>query len=102
MTRRVDRFRLYQAQKNLSDRFAEIGARLCNSTISKSRKAGKDFTDRTCDKLLLAFPDLSREWLYHGIGDMIAKPKGAFTQFEYALLEKLDSIEELLRKMATR
>lgn len=75
--RLVDRFDEYARLKNITDSAVTKDAGLAVGTIGKSRKPGKDLSRRTCELLLQTYPDLSREWLMNGTGDVLMQPMKA-------------------------
>lgn len=68
--RKIDRLDLFAAYKNLNDNQLTRELQLAVGTISKSRKPGKDISRRTAEALLQHFPELSRNWLLNGVGEM--------------------------------
>lgn len=73
--RRIDRFDEYMAYANLNDNKVTQQLGLSVGTIGKSRKEGRDLSDRVIEQILNFYTDLNKVWLLTGEGDMIAKKK---------------------------
>lgn len=73
--RRIDRFDEYMALANLNDNKVTQQLGLSVGTIGKSRKEGRDLSDRVIEQILNFYTDLSKVWLLTGEGDMLAKRK---------------------------
>lgn len=74
MERRIDRFDKFLKHKGINDNQATELLGFSTGTISKSRNAGRDLSDRNAEKALNFFQDLSRVWLLTGVGEMINNP----------------------------
>lgn len=74
MERRIDRFDKFLKYKGINDNQATELLGFSTGTISKSRKEGRDLSDRSAEKALNFFQDLSRVWLLTGVGEMINNP----------------------------
>lgn len=69
--RRIDRFDAYMAKRHLNDNKVTVLLGLTNGVIGKSRKEGRDLSDRVIEQILNYFPDINRSWLLYGSGDML-------------------------------
>ncbi|GAA4302399.1 hypothetical protein [Compostibacter hankyongensis] len=70
---RLDEFRKY---KELTPgRFERLGG-LSNGYFRNNRKGGGKIGDRIADRIVLHFPELSRDWLLTGKGKMIREGNG--------------------------
>lgn len=74
MERKIDRFDKFLKYKGINDNQATELLGFSTGTISKSRKEGRDLSDRNAEKALDFFQDLSRVWLLTGVGEMINNP----------------------------
>lgn len=74
MERKIDRFDKFLKYKGINDNQATELLGFSTGTISKSRKEGRDLSDRNAEKALNFFQDLSRVWLLTGVGEMINSP----------------------------
>lgn len=73
--RRIDRFDEYMAYTHLNDNKVTQQLGLSVGTIGKSRKEGRDLSDRVIEQILNFYTDLNKVWLLTGEGDMLAKRK---------------------------
>ena len=69
--RRIDRFDKYMSFRGLNDNIVTNDLRLSIGTIGKSRKEGRDLSDRVIELILNFYTDLNRVWLLAGEGEMI-------------------------------
>lgn len=69
--RRIERFDNYLSYKGLNDNIVTNDLKLSVGTIGKSRKEGRDLSDRVIELILNFYTDLSRVWLLTGEGEMI-------------------------------
>ncbi|MCM1441423.1 MAG: hypothetical protein NC131_19785 [Roseburia sp.] len=76
--RKIDRFDKYMKLSGLNDNKVTDQLKLSVGTIGKSRKDGRDLSQKVIDKILNFYTDLSRTWLLAGEGDMINQepPRG--------------------------
>lgn len=74
MERKIDRFDKFLKHKGINDNQATKLLGFSTGTISKSREKGRDLSDRSAEKALNFFQDLSRVWLLTGVGEMINNP----------------------------
>lgn len=56
--RRIERFDKYMAFKGLNDNKVTVDLGLSNGTIGKSRKNGRDLSDRVIEQILNFYTDL--------------------------------------------
>lgn len=68
----IERFDIYMEHKHLNDNKVTVQLGLSNGVIGKSRKEGRDLSDRVIEQILNFYTDLSREWLLYGVGDMLS------------------------------
>jgi hypothetical protein len=73
--RRIDRFDKYMACMNLNDNKVTQQLGLSVGTIGKSRKEGRDLSDRVVEQILNFYTDLDKVWLLTGEGEMLSKGK---------------------------
>lgn len=73
--RRIDRFDKYMACTNLNDNKVTQQLGLSVGTIGKSRKEGRDLSDRVVEQILNFYTNLNRVWLLTGEGEMLSKGK---------------------------
>lgn len=71
--RRIDRFDQYMAHAHLNDNKVTQQLGLSVGTIGKSRKEGRDLSDRVIEQILNFYTDLNKVWLLTGEGEMLAK-----------------------------
>lgn len=71
--RKIERFDKYMAFKGLNDNKVTLDLGLSNGTIGKSRKNGRDLSDRVIEQILNFYIDLNKVWLLTGEGDMLNK-----------------------------
>ena len=69
--RRIDRFDKYMKVKGLNDNKVTIQLGLSVGTLGKSRKEGRDLSDKVIELILNFYKDLSRVWLLTGEGEML-------------------------------
>lgn len=68
--RRIDRFDKYMNSKGLNDNKVTLQLGLTVGLIGKSRKEGRDLSDKVIEKILNFYTDLNRVWLLTGEGEM--------------------------------
>ena len=90
--RRIERFDKYLSFKGLNDNIVTNDLCLSVGTIGKSRKQGRDLSDRVVELILNFYTDLSRVWLLTGEGEMIVSRSGD-KQAEVAIIESNEEIE---------
>lgn len=69
--RRIERFDNYLSYKGLNDNIVTNNLKLSVGTIGKSRKEGRDLSDRVVELILNFYTDLNRVWLLTGEGEML-------------------------------
>lgn len=67
----IDRFDLYMKYKRLNDNKVTTQLCLSNGVIGKSRKIGRDLSDRVIEQILNFYTDLNKTWLLTGEGEML-------------------------------
>lgn len=75
--RRIDRLDQFCRLKNLNDNRLTHECGLSVGTLGKSRKPGKDITPKTAEAILDKYPELNRQWLLTGQGDMFGLQKSS-------------------------
>ena len=73
--RRIDRFDKYIQYRGLSDNKITVKLGLSVGTIGKSRKQGRDLSDKVVEQILNYYTEINRDWLLYGEGDMLVKKK---------------------------
>lgn len=69
--KRIERFDKYLSYRGLNDNIVTNDLGLSVGTIGKSRKDGRDLSDRVVELILNFYTDLSRVWLLTGEGEML-------------------------------
>lgn len=59
----------------LNDNKVTVKAGLAIGTIGKSRKEGRDLSDKAIEKILNTYPEINRVWLLTGEGEMVVSEK---------------------------
>lgn len=72
----IDRVTRYIYEKGESDYSFSIKAGLSVGQLSNIRKKGTDLSMESVKRILSTFPDINREWLIFGDGDMLLSHKG--------------------------
>jgi hypothetical protein len=78
-------------------------AGLGNGAVANNLKNKGKFSDKSLERILTSYPDIRKEWLYFGTGDMLIsdtkKPDKVISQAEYdkAMEENKTLKDELLR-----
>ena len=72
--KRVDRFDEYMKTKGLNDNQVTKQIGLSIGTLGKSRKEGRDLSDKVIEKILNFYIDLNKVWLLTGEGEMLRSP----------------------------
>lgn len=78
--RRIDRLDQYMSLRHLNDNKVSRQLGLSNGTIGKSRKEGRDLSDRVVEQILKSYPELNGEWLMTGEGEMLIANSGKNSQ----------------------
>lgn len=71
--RKIDRFDMYMKSKGLNDNRVTNELSLSVGTIGKSRKEGRDLSDKNIELILNFYTDLNKVWLLTGEGEMLNK-----------------------------
>jgi len=71
MERKIDRFDKYVNFRGLNSNRVTREAQLSIGTLGKSRKEGKDLSNKSIEKILKCYLELNRKWLLYGEGDML-------------------------------
>ena len=71
MERKIDRFGKYMEFKRLNDNIVTHEAGFSIGTLGKSRKEGKDLSNKSIEKILKRYPDLDKKWLLNDEGEML-------------------------------
>lgn len=69
--RKIDRFDNYMRYSGLNDNKVTIQLGLSVGTLGKSRKEGRDLSDRVIEQILNFYPNLNKVWLLTGEGEML-------------------------------
>lgn len=101
MERIIDRFDAYMASTGLNDNKVTVQLNLSKGLIGKSRKPGRELSNKIVTQILETYTDLSRVWLLTGEGPMLIntlegdpEPKLAADQ-----IPQLSNVEILLRDL---
>lgn len=71
MDRKIDRFDKYMKAKGLNDNKVTLKLSLSVGTLGKSRKEGRDLSDRVIEQILNNYTDINKVWLLTGVGEML-------------------------------
>lgn len=89
----IDRLDRYMKYKHLSDNKVTKNAGLYLGVFNRSREEGRDLSAGAALKILDCYPDLSKEWLLNGEGDMIITPTDIYNRLlEVFKLQGIDAI----------
>lgn len=100
--RRIDRFDKYMKYSGLNDNKVTIQLGLTVGVIGKSRKEGRDLSDKVIEEILNYYTDINRIWLLTGEGNML-KEQSVSTNFENTNQQQNDmTIQELLEAIKRR
>lgn len=69
--RKIDRFDNYMKLKGLNDNKVTVQLGLSIGTLGKSRKDGRDLSDKVIEQILNFYTDIDRIWLITGEGQML-------------------------------
>ena len=69
--RKIDRFDNYMRYSGLNDNKVTIQLGLSVGTLGKSRKEGRDLSDRVIEQILNFYTNLNKVWLLTGEGEML-------------------------------
>lgn len=90
--KRIERFDKYLSYKGLNDNIVTNNLGLSVGTIGKSRKDGRDLSDRVVERILNFYTDLNRVWLLTGEGEMLVADPTAHTA-EVSIVGSDDEVE---------
>lgn len=103
MSRRVERLNEYMQFRGINPNIVTQHASLGQGTLTKCSAEGKDMTVTLAERILAAYPDMSREWLLWGEGDMLVSgnPTSAKvnTPTIEALMEQIRLLNEKVDKL---
>ena len=71
MSNFIERLQYFMAEKGINDNQMTIAAGLSIGLLGKAKLAGKGMSSNNIEKILLAYPDLSSDWLMTGRGEML-------------------------------
>ncbi|MDR2569580.1 MAG: hypothetical protein LBD23_04685 [Oscillospiraceae bacterium] len=71
MERKIDRFDKYMEFRRLNDNMVTREVGFSIGMLGKSRKEGKDLTNKSVEKILKRYLDLNRKWLISGENEML-------------------------------
>lgn len=100
--RRIDRFDKYMKYSGLNDNKVTVQLGLTVGVIGKSRKEGRDLSDKVIEEILNYYTDINRIWLLTGEGNML-KEQSVFINSEDTNQQQNDmTIQELLEAIKRR
>ena len=79
----IERLQYYMELNGINDNRLTIDAGLSVGLIGKAKKTGKAMTSANIEKILLAYPDLSADWLMTGTGPMLRNSDSAITMSQF-------------------
>ena len=71
MNRKIDRFDKYIKYKKLNDNKVTVSLGLSVGTLGKSRKEGRDLSQKVIEQILNFYTDINKVWLLTGEGEML-------------------------------
>lgn len=97
MRERMERFDKYMKYKGINDNQVTLNCNLSQGLIGQARTGKSDLGNRTVDKILKVYQDLSRVWLLTGEGQMLTESppeiqKTSPDEYTHASEEKLKQI----------
>lgn len=75
MERIIDRFDAYMSSTGLNDNKVTVQLNLSKGLIGKSRKPGRELSNKIVSQILETYTDLNRVWLLTGEGSMLNTPE---------------------------
>lgn len=69
--KKIERFDKYMEIKGLNDNKVTVQLGLSIGVLGKSRKEGRDLSDKVIEQILNFYTDLNRTWLLTGEGEML-------------------------------
>lgn len=73
MERFIDRLQVFMESEGINDNQLTVNAGLSVGLIGKCRKKGSGMLSDNIEKILLAYPSLSADWLLTGRGEMLVE-----------------------------
>ena len=67
----IERLQYFMEKKGINDNQMTVNAGLSVGLIGKAKVSGKGMSSMNIEKILLAYPDLSADWLLTGAGSML-------------------------------
>ncbi|HRF85752.1 MAG TPA: S24 family peptidase [Alloprevotella sp.] len=77
----IERLQYFMEKKGINDNQMTVNAGLSVGLIGKAKVSGKGMSSMNIEKILLAYPELSADWLLTGAGSML-KPNSNSIQTE--------------------
>lgn len=77
----IERLQYFMEKKGINDNQMTVNAGLSVGLIGKAKVSGKGMSSMNIEKILLAYPELSADWLLTGAGSML-KQDSNFIQTE--------------------
>lgn len=77
----IERLQYFMEKKGINDNQMTVNAGLSVGLIGKAKMSGKGMSSMNIEKILLAYPELSADWLLTGAGSML-KQDSNFIQTE--------------------
>ena len=99
MKRIIDRFDAYMASTGLNDNKVTVQLNLSKGLIGKSRKPGRELSNKIVAQILETYTDLNRVWLLTGEGSMLNTPEQE-TPAQKETIPSNSLIDYLQRKIA--
>lgn len=92
----IDRLQYYMRERGINDNQLTVSAGLSVGLIGKAKASGKGMSSPNIEKILIACPDLSAEWLLTGEGSMLKsapEEKGEESSAAAAITQRADTGE---------
>lgn len=67
----IERLQYFMEKKGINDNQMTVNAGLSVGLIGKAKVSGKGMSSMNIEKILLAYPELSADWLLTGAGSML-------------------------------
>lgn len=71
MSNFIERLQFFMTKEGINDNQMTVAAGLSVGLLGKAKLAGKGMSSNNIEKILLAYPDLSPDWLLTGRGEML-------------------------------
>lgn len=85
--KKIERFDKYMEIKGLNDNKVTVQLGLSIGVLGKSRKEGRDLSDKVIEQILNFYTDLNRTWLLTGEGNMLKSDNDIKEEKEYSPCE---------------